>query len=174
MPALPALSAFATPKSAQFHAVSLSVAAVAGIATLGVTSVMLPPPAMFLGWAAFNLAGDDLRGGLANTVSHLLGLALGAGTALLIGAMTPALGLLATPLAVIGVVIVVLSLREIAPINNPLAYFLGLTSFFYSGLAPSASTLAMLGSAAVIGGAACAVAAFAQDAVARAGEVRHA
>lgn len=48
-----ALSAFATPKSAQFHAVSLSVAAVAGVATLGVTSVMLPPPAMFLGWACW-------------------------------------------------------------------------------------------------------------------------
>ena len=54
MSALPALTAFATPKSAQFHAVSLSVAAVAGLATLGVTSVMLPPPAMFLGWAAFS------------------------------------------------------------------------------------------------------------------------
>jgi hypothetical protein len=174
MSALPFLTAFPTAKTAQFHAVSLSVAAVAGLATLGVTSVMLPPPAMFLGWAAFNLAGDDLRGGLANTVSHLLGLALGAGTALLIGAMTPMLGLLATPVAVIGVVIVVLSLREVAPINNPLAYFLGLTSFFYSGLSPSGSTLAVLGTAAVIGGAACAVAAFAQNAVARTAEVRHA
>ena len=142
------------PASLRFHALSLSVAAVAAAAAFGVNTVMLPAPAMFLGWVAFDLAGPSWRDGAANTGAFLLGLA--------------------TPLAVAGVVVLVLSLRGLAPFNNPLAYFLGLTSFFYSGLAPSTSTLAVLGTAAVIGGAACAVAAFAQDAVVRTGEVRHA
>ncbi len=37
----------------RFHAVSLVVAAVAGISTFGTLAVMLPATAMFLGWVAF-------------------------------------------------------------------------------------------------------------------------
>jgi hypothetical protein len=54
-----------------------------------------------------------------------------------------------------------------APFNNPLAYFLGLSSFFYSGLAPTGGALALLGAAGVIGGAACAAAGLAQTFVVR-------
>lgn len=155
------------PAPLQFHAISLSVAAVAAIATYGTNSVMLSAPGMFLGWVAFAIAGPSLRDGAANTASFLLGLAFGAGTALAAAALVPALGALATPVAVAGVVVLVLSLRGLAPLNNPLAYFLGLTSFFYSGLQPTGETLVSLGAAGVIGGLACALASLAQDAVAR-------
>ena len=60
--------------------------------------------------------------------------------------------------AVAGVVVLVLSLRTLAPFDNPLAYFLGLTSFFYSGLAPSALAFAMLGAAGAIGAFSSAIA----------------
>lgn len=160
--------------SLRFHAVSLSVAAVAAAATYGTNTAMLSAPAMFLGWVAFDLAGPSRRGGLANTGAFLLGLTFGAGTALAATALTPALGVLATPLAVAGVVVLVLSLRGLPTLNNPLAYFLGLTSFFYSGLAPTGQTLVALGAAGVIGGAACALAGLAQGLVVRSTEARHA
>lgn len=141
----------------RFHAVSLVVAAVAGVSTFGTIAVMLPASAMFLGWVAYNLA-PSTREGLANLGCFLIGLAFGIGTASAIALLTPSLGSGATPVAVAGVVVLVLSLRNLAPLNNPLAYFLGLTSFFYSGLMPSGTTYAILAAAGIIGAASCALA----------------
>ncbi|MFW7270104.1 DUF1097 domain-containing protein [Gluconacetobacter sp. Hr-1-5] len=144
---------FASPR---FHVVSVAVASVAGLSTFGTLHAMLPASAMFLGWIAYALGGPAVRGGCAHFVSFLFGLVFGIGTALVIRALTPGLGGAATPLAVSGVVILVLSLRTMAPFENPLAYFLGLTSFFYSGFAPSAATFAILAAAGAIGAASCA------------------
>ena len=141
----------------RFHAVSLVVAAVAGLSTFGTIAVMLPASAMFLGWVAFNMA-PSMRDGLANLGCFLIGLAFGIGTATAIALLALRLGAGATPLAVSGVVVLVLSLRNLAPLNNPLAYFLGLTSFFYSGFMPTGTTYAILASAGVIGAASCALA----------------
>jgi hypothetical protein len=142
----------------RFHAVSLAVAAVAGLSTFGTNAVMLPASAMFLGWVAFNMASPSMRGGLANLGCFLLGLIFGIGAAIAIARLTPSLGAGSTPLVVSGVVVLVLSLRTLAPLNNPLAYFLGLTSFFYSGFAPTTSTFAILAGAGIIGAASCAIA----------------
>lgn len=142
----------------RFHAITLTVAAVAAIATFGTTNAMLLPPAMFLGWVAFSLGAPSMRHGFANLASFEAGLLFGIGTALATAFLTPSLGTLAGPTAVAGVVVLVLSLRTHAPFNNPLAYFLGVTSFFYSGLAPSASALVMLGAAGAIGAASSALA----------------
>jgi Protein of unknown function (DUF1097) len=149
----------------RFHAVSLVVAAVAGVSTYGTIAVMLPASAMFLGWVAFNMGTPSMRDAVANLGCFLLGLVFGIGTATAIGALTPSLGAAATPLAVSGVVILVLSLRTFAPLNNPLAYFLGLTSFFYSGFGPTGATYAILASAGVIGAASCAAATLLQGLV---------
>ncbi|MBB2206022.1 DUF1097 domain-containing protein [Gluconacetobacter takamatsuzukensis] len=146
--------------SPRFHVVSVAVASVAGLSTFGTLHAMLPASAMFLGWVAYALGGPSVRGGCAHFVSFLFGLLFGIGTALAIRALTPGLGDAATPLAVSGVVILVLSLRTMAPFGNPLAYFLGLTSFFYSGFAPSAGTFAILAAAGAIGAASCAGAAW--------------
>lgn len=150
------MSAFSSPF--RFHLISLTVAAVAAAATLGTTTAMLLPPAMFLGWVAFSLAAPSLRGGFANLVSFEVGLVFGIGTAIVIARLTPTLDMLATPAAVAGVVVLVLSLRRFAPFDNPLAYFLGLTSFFYSGLAPDAASFALLAAAGAIGAASSALA----------------
>lgn len=141
----------------RFHAVSLIVAAVAGLSTFGTIAVMLPASAMFLGWVAFNMA-PSMRDGLADLGCFLIGLAFGIGTATAIALLAPRLGAGATPVAVSGVVVLVLSLRNLAPLNNPLAYFLGLTSFFYSGFMPTGTSYAILASAGIIGAASCALA----------------
>jgi hypothetical protein len=140
-----------------FHAISLGVAAVAAVATFGTARAMLLPPAMFLGWIAYGLGGS-VRAGFGNLGSFILGLGFGMGTAITIGLLTPSLGTLATPAAVAGVVVVVLSLRRFAPFDSPPAYFLGLTSFFYSGLAPGGTSFTMLAAAGAIGAAAAAIA----------------
>lgn len=141
-----------------FHAASLTVAAVAGAATFGTNTLMLSAPAMFLGWVGYSVGGQTLREGAANLASFLAGIGLGIGTAVLIAFLTPGFGPAAAPTAVAAVVVLVLSLRGLTPFNNPLAYFLGLTSFFYSGLAPTGSTFLILGAAGMIGGLGCATA----------------
>lgn len=140
------------------------VAAGATVLTLGAT---LPAWAMFLGWVAYSTVGSTPREGGANLAAFLLGLGLGAATGAVIGLLTPLLGAGATPLAVLGDVIVVLSLRNLRPINNPLAYFLGLISFFAAAQAPSASLLGMLAAAGVIGAAGAASAAWLQSRIER-------
>lgn len=155
----------------RFHAVTLAVAAVAGVATYGTIALPLSAPAMFLGWIAYNVGAQTPRASAGNLLSFLIGLVLGIGTALAIARLAPALGLAATPVAVIGVVLIVMSLRGIAPVNNPLAYFLGLTSFFYSGLPPAAASFAALATAGVIGAGAAAIAGLLQALIQR-GDVR--
>lgn len=108
---------------------------------------------MFLGWVAYSTVGPGLREGLFNLGSFLLGIGLGALTAIAIGLLTPQFGDAATPLAVLGDVVIVLSLRNAHTMNNPLAYFLGLISFFAAAQAPSLPLLAMLAAAGTIGAA---------------------
>jgi hypothetical protein len=161
---------FATPVNTapgplRFHAMSLVVAIVAGVSTFGTIAVMLPASAMFLGWVGYSLGSGTPKEGFANLTAFVLGLVLGIGTALAINALTPLVGAAATPLAVSGVVILVLSLRTLAPVNNALAYFLGITSFFYSGLMPTAGTFAILATAGVIGAVSAAIAGTLQAAV---------
>ncbi len=139
------------PKPFQFHSVTVVTAVVAAAVTFATLTAALPAWAMFLGWVGYSTSGQTLRDGIANSISFLLGVLFGVGTGLLIGFLTPSLGAAATPVAIFGDVVVVLSLRAVPPINNPLAYFLGLISFFASMLAPSVSTLAILAAAGIIG-----------------------
>ena len=161
-PAPPALVFAAQPR---FHAVTATTAIVAGLATFGTLAMHLPAPAMFLGWIAYSVGGQSLRESAGNLLSFLIGLVFGIGTAIVIAWLAPALGTAATPVAVVGVVLLVMSLRTFAPVNNPLAYFLGLTSFFYSGLPPEVASFTLLAGAAVIGGASAAIAGHLQSLV---------
>lgn len=143
-------SAEAAPRTA-FHAFTLIGAAVAATATAFTLAFALPAWAMFLGWVGYSLSGATVREGAANLATFLLGLGFGIGTGFAIVALTPALGFAATPLAVLGIVILILSLRNLPAINNPAAYFLGAISFFASGQAPSAPLFVTLAAAGLIG-----------------------
>lgn len=151
----------------RFHTVSLGVALVAALVTFGTTNAMLLPPAMFLGWVAFSLGAPSQRTGLANLAMFQAGLFFGAGTAIATHLLAPSLGSLAGPAAVAAVVVLVLSLRTLAPFDNPLAYFLGVTSFFYSGLAPTVASLVMLGAAGTFGAVGSAIAGLLEVAIVR-------
>ena len=135
----------------RFHCITLIVAVVAGLVTFGTVATMFSASGMFLGWVAYSINSQSMRQGYANLASFLLGLAFGIGTTLVINQLSPSIGLAATGLAIFGVVVLVMCLRSLAPINNPLAYFLGITSFFYSELAPTAGSFAVLAAAGAIG-----------------------
>ncbi|WP_439669226.1 DUF1097 domain-containing protein [Cupriavidus necator] len=134
-----------------FHGITLIGAVVAAVTTFLTLTAGLPAWAMFLGWVAFNTGSQTAREGAANLAAFLLGIVFGAATGLLIGWLTPRFGDLATPLAVFGDVVLVLSLRALPRINNPLAYFLGLISFFAASQPPSLMLLGALAAAGVLG-----------------------
>lgn len=152
-----------------FHSVTLAVALIAGLVTFGTVAVMLSASGMFLGWVAYSINSQTVRDGYANLACFLLGLGLGIGTTLVINLLTPSLGLAATGLAIFVLVAVVMSLRVLAPINNPLAYFLGITSFFYSQLAPIPSSFATLATAGAVGATGAAISSYCQSRLLRPG-----
>lgn len=167
-PPAPPPAATVAVEPRHFHTFTLVTAVVAAVATVGTLAAALPAWSMFLGWVAYSVSGQSPRESLPNLVSFLLGIGIGAGTGLVIGLLTPWLGDAATPVAVFGDVILVLSLRALPLINHPLAYFLGLISFFASAQAPSGSLLAMLAAAGVIGAVGAGFAGFLQSRLPRA------
>lgn len=131
-----------------FTAVAAATAALAAGSSLLLT---LPVWAMFVGWVAFFSRGLTLRDGLVNLGCVLMGIAFGMGAALSIGALAPSLGLFALPVVVFVVAMVVVSLRATRTVNNVVAYFLGLITWFASHLEPSLESFAELGSAGALG-----------------------
>jgi hypothetical protein len=153
--------------AAGFHSHTLAVAVVAGAATFGTVAATLSASGMFLGWVAYSINSQTIRQGYANLASFLLGLVLGIGTTLIIDVLAPALGLAATGIIIFCLVALVMTMRLVAPINNPLAYFLGITSFFYSGLSPTIGSFALLAAAGAIGATGAALSACCQAALLR-------
>ncbi|AGW93013.1 MULTISPECIES: DUF1097 domain-containing protein [Cupriavidus] len=146
-----AVQAAASIPPGSFHGITLVGAVVAAATTFGTLAAALPAWAMFLGWVGFSTSGQTLREGVENLAAFLLGIVFGAGTGLLIAWLTPRFGDLATPIAVFGDVVLVLSLRALPRVNNPLAYFLGLISFFASMEPPSLPLLGALAAAGALG-----------------------
>jgi len=150
-----------------FYSITLAVALVAGVVTFGTVAVMLSASGMFLGWVAYAMNGQTLRDGYANLVSFVIGLGLGLVTTLAINWLTPPLGLAATGICIFVLVASVMLLRLLAPINNPLAYFLGITSFFYSALAPTPHSFVLLAAAGAVGATGAAISGTCQGALLR-------
>jgi hypothetical protein len=88
---------------------------------------------------------------LVNYAGVLAGIALGMAAAIAIAALSPWIGKLALPLVVFAVAMLVVSLRAAPIMNNLLAYFLGLVSFFAAHMEPSLETWVRLGGASAIG-----------------------
>jgi hypothetical protein len=151
-------SADTADTASSFHSTTLTVAVVAGLVTFGTVAVQLSASGMFLGWVAYGIAATTVRQGYANLASFVIGLALGVGVTLIINALTPSLGLAATGISIFALVAVVMCLRNLAPIDNPLTYFLGITSFFYSQLPPTVGSFALLAVAGAVGATGAAVA----------------
>jgi len=146
-----------------FHAITLIVAGVAAVVTFGTGWAMLSAPAMFLGWVAYGVTGDTVRHRYANLASYVVGLAFGAATTLVINRLQPSLGLAAAGIAIFGLVAIVMCLRALPLFNYPPAYFLGITSFFYAGHAPTVATVIALGTAGAVGASGAALADYCQS-----------
>jgi hypothetical protein len=153
VPLTPTAPAQNAGQFASFTAVAATTAAVAAFASV---TLALPIWAMFLGWVAWFTRGVSVRDGLANLACLLLGIALGVGAALAVGALLPAFGALTFPAVVFVVACIVVSLRAVPVVNNVLCYFLGLIGLFAAHVPPTPSAFARLAAAGTLGAAAAA------------------
>ncbi len=135
----------------QFNSITAVAAATAAMAAAVSMWVGLPVWAMFVGWVVFFSRGNSMRDGLINYGCLVVGIGFGMAAAMSITALSPLLGKLALPAVVFTVAMVVVSLRVLRRMNNLLAYFLGLITFFAAHLEPSLDTAVRLGGAAAIG-----------------------
>ena len=150
-------AAVAAPRffSLRYTAFTAAAAVVAAAASSMALILGLPVWAMFVGWVAFYTRGATARDGGVNLVCVGLGVLIGKGAALAIGALSPMVGAAAAlPSVVLLVALIVVSLRGVPRINNLLCYFLGLIAFFAAHQPPSLALFATLVGAAALGSAA--------------------
>jgi hypothetical protein len=140
-----------TNKMLQFNSITAVAAATAAMAAAVSMGVGLPVWAMFVGWVAFFSRGHSMRDGLINYGCVVAGIGFGTAAAVSITALSPLLGTLALPTMVFTIAMIVVSLRARPRMNNVLAYFLGLITFFAAHQEPSLDTAVRLSAAAAIG-----------------------
>jgi hypothetical protein len=132
--------------------ISLAVIAlVAAISSSICAHVNIPVWMMFAGWIAFVAGGARAETAAPTVVCAVLGAILGGMGAIIISQGS---GNLADPLLLLGVwVIVFLALlAQYLPFANVvIAYFVGMTTFFASGLAPQLSTWIVIGGGLLLG-----------------------
>jgi hypothetical protein len=152
----PPASTAAAPRffSLAHCAFTAAAAVVAAAASAVAMALELPVWAMFVGWVAFYTRGATARDGVFNLICVSLGVLIGKGAAVAIGALAPIVGAAALPLVVLVVALVVVSMRSLPRINNLQCYFLGLIAFFAIHRPPSLSLFATLAGAAALGSAA--------------------
>lgn len=106
---------------------------------------------MFIGWISYYTRGVTPRDGVLNVVGVLIGLALGLGAGTVLQRFGPEATLGQQVILIFGVALVVLSLRFLPKVNNLLALFLGLVTFFAAHAEPSVLALVPLASASAVG-----------------------
>jgi hypothetical protein len=136
----------------QFVLFTVIAAVVAALASWSSAALALEVWAMFAGFIAWFTRPSSVRDGVYSIICLFLGIALGALAHLATEAMTPALGALALPLGVFGVGVVIVGLRTTNVVDNMLAWFIGLVTFFAAEIDIAFGTLLELGSACAIGG----------------------
>lgn len=134
---------------------SLKVTVVESIVTAGAatTAVLIGVEiwTMFVGWIAYFTRGLDLRNGLVNLGCVVIGLVLGAGAAMTLGALGGPPSVAQQAGVVFGVALIVLSLRFLPIFNNLLGFFLGLVTWFAAHEPASPGALTALALTAALG-----------------------
>lgn len=136
----------------QFVLYTVIAAAVASLAAWSSEALALEVWIMFAGFIAWFTRPTSLRDGLYSIICLWLGMALGALSYVATAALMPSLGALGLPLVVFVVAIVIVGLRTTSVVNNMLAWFLGMVTFFAADMEVSLEPLLELGSASAIGG----------------------
>lgn len=128
------------------------VALVAAVSSVICARLEIPVWTMFIGWIAFVAGGMAAKTAAPTLVSAILGVVLGfIGTAII----SSAAGAIGADLALlVGVFVIVFSalLAQFLPFANlVVCYFIGMTTYFASGLAPELGTGLLLASGLLAG-----------------------
>lgn len=112
----------------------------------------IPVWTMFIGWIAFVAGGMSARTAAPTFVCAVLGLVLGILGALIIGGTTAAIGGDLALLVGVFVIVLVALLAQYVPFANVvIGYFIGMTTFFASGLPPEGATALSLAAGLLVG-----------------------
>lgn len=136
----------------QFVLFTVIAAVVAALASWSSAVLALEVWAMFAGFIAWFTRPMSARAGVYSMICLFLGIALGALAHIATEALTPSLGAFALPLVVFVVGVLIVGLRTTRVVDNMLAWFIGLVTFFAAEVEIAPGTLLELGSACAIGG----------------------
>lgn len=135
----------------RFAAFTVVAAASAALAAWSAAALTLEVWVMFTGFIAWFTRPTALRHSLAAMLCLWLGIALAALAHRATGALAPGLGAAALPLVVFAAGCVIVGLRATRALDNMLAWFVGMVTFFAAGLGASPEAFAHLGAATAIG-----------------------
>lgn len=128
------------------------IALVAAISSVLCARLSIPVWTMFIGWIAFVAGGMSARTAAPTWVCTILGLIEGFIGAALIGGGAAALGPDLSLLVGVFVIVFAALLAQYLPVVNlVVCYFIGMTAFFASGLAPIVATGVTLGAGLLAG-----------------------
>lgn len=128
------------------------VALIAAVSSVICARLQIPVWTMFIGWIAFVAGGMSTKTASPTFVCAILGVLLGFLGATIIGGATASLGGdLALLIGVFVIVLAALLAQGLPFANLVICYFIGMTTFFASGLAPQLSTLLVLGAGLLAG-----------------------
>lgn len=128
------------------------VALVAAVSSVICARLEIPVWTMFIGWIAFVAGGMSAKTAAPTYVCAILGVILGFIGAAIIGGGAAAMG--ADIALLVGVFVIVFAalLGQFLPFANlVVCYFIGMTTFFASGLPPVAPTGLLLGAGLLAG-----------------------
>ncbi|PZG21109.1 DUF1097 domain-containing protein [Nonomuraea aridisoli] len=120
----------ARPAAGPFAAFTAIAAVVAAVAAYSSTALGLEAWVMFAGWVAWFTRPTSTRLGIHAVICLWLGMVLAVLGHTIVGLTTPIAGAVALPLAVFVLATVVVGLRTTPVLNNMLAWFLGMVTFF--------------------------------------------
>lgn len=118
------------PTTGRFVAFTAIAAMVAALAAYGSTALGLQAWVMFAGWVAWFTRPASARLGVHAVICLWLGMALAVAGHGIVALATPFAGAAALPLAVLVLASVVVGLRTTPVLDNMLAWFVGLVTFF--------------------------------------------
>jgi Protein of unknown function (DUF1097) len=124
---------------------SAVVALVAAVSSVVCARLQIPVWVMFIGWIAFVAGGMSQKTASPTFVCAVFGVLLGFVGAAIIGGSAGSLGSdLALLVGVFVIVLAALLAQGLPFANLVICYFIGMTTFFASGLAPQLSTAVVL------------------------------
>jgi hypothetical protein len=128
------------------------IALVAAVSSVICAHIQVPVWTMFIGWIAFVAGGMSAKTAAPTFVCAILGVILGFIGAAIIGGGAAGMG--ADLALLVGVFVIVFAalLGQYLPFASlVICYFIGMTTFFASGLAPGMAAMIVLGGGLLIG-----------------------